>query len=1083
MAFFEDASVDFDLRLTAPALAKLVEQLGAELEPVADWFESAGAAVTGTTEEIVQEVETGFCVAFSVDCDSLEVAADAYDDAPDYIDAEIDATDVAIRDSAAVGLHCFFTDWPIKDCIDGFRKTARDANDAAIAAEGGDNYIALHGIDRTGFGGIVDSDFPDVYWVDPTTFQWPDGGPANAPCGTNGDLLGNPICDASASEIADPDSLVAPVLLEALGEIDPVLAALFESGDLQVGDVAGGASGFAARTLSPLAATAEEFDAGKFVDSIRHLAGAFDTGSPLAVCQATTSFQWFGSDGPPPPALDLTTKVDAYGGKANIQLDPFGGQNGTAGLDLDTIKHDVLDDVLRSAVTDLQCPTNAGDPSPGGLSFTMSTASIPEGATLTLTGTAPANATIAVDWGDGTTTTPATAGADGTWTADHTYVEGPAFRIIHAISGDLDANSAVAVTNVPPTIEGLSIPASTTEAAAVSINGTVTDPGVLDGHVVTVTWGDGTRSEQVLAAGADGSFSLSHTYVDDDPTSTAEDTYAVTVEVTDDDRGKGTTAGAISVANVAPTDLVLTAATWGDGESATVDEDGHLVVPEGVDVTVSGSFRDPGTQDTHALQVDWGDGGFASSTTTQRDAADPTLVYFTFTHTFADDHPATGTPSDLVALRLAVADDDSGALAVDQPVRIADVAPVVAVDPVTQDVQYSDSIAGITLQATDVGGVLAQDGSGSEPLVASTRWQLDGGVWNQGLPADLALGEADCELVDGTSGAGTRQSCTWQITGRADVAPGTYSVELTITDDDTLATVATTDVVVLPEDARVDSLAPTVASAPSVLNGFIDLELRATVRDISVVPGIDPADGEPGDITHATVTFVDRGTGQALCTAPVVTMFAGDTTTGGAACTARIATTGSAASWDVDLGFVVGGWYTRDDPADDAPLTVRRPFAERVHGYHAVVASSGAGTLAPTGGTPINGAVAQVRYAPNRRSINGTIVVTFRSNGRTYQAGVTRIDSLGVLPQVAQDVNLIEIEALADVTDITSGSPVPVAAGLRLQLRYQDHHAPSTPDVMEVAAWTPSGVLLAGAHWDVIEPTGMVLTDGQILVS
>ena len=312
---------------------------------------------------------------------------------------------------------------------------------------------------------------------------------------------------------------------------------------------------------------------------------------------------------------------------------------------------------------------------------------------MTLTGTAPANAAVTIDWGDGTTPSAATAGADGAWTAGHAYAEGPAFRIIHVTSGDLDANSAVSVTNVAPTIEGLAIPAATTEATAVTVTGTVTDPGVLDSHDVTVKWGDGTTSKQALAASSDGSFSLSHTYVDDDPTSTPADSYTVTVEVTDDDGGKTTQVGTISVANVAPTELVLTGASWGAGGSATVDEDGHLVVPEGVEVTWTGSFRDPGTLDTHTVQVDWGDGGFASSTTTERDAADPTLVHFRFTHTFADDHPTTGTTSDLVALQVWVSDDDSGSLRADQSARVADVAPVVGVDPATQDVQYSDSIA------------------------------------------------------------------------------------------------------------------------------------------------------------------------------------------------------------------------------------------------------------------------------------------------------------------------------------------------------------------------------------------------------
>ena len=243
MAFFEEAKVDFDLTLTAPALERLIGQVGVQLEPVADWFESAGTAITGTARDVIEQVEEGFCTSFPLNCSSIEVTADAYEDAPVYIESKITATTTAIRDSFLLNLGCFLVPpggFNLVNCMNGHVNNALTANRNAIAAAGGADYIALHGIDATGYGG---SYLGDLEIVAPTRFVWPDGGPANALCGVNGALHGNVICDASPGQIADSDELTALVLLDALTHIDPTLAALFASGELEIGDLPGGATG------------------------------------------------------------------------------------------------------------------------------------------------------------------------------------------------------------------------------------------------------------------------------------------------------------------------------------------------------------------------------------------------------------------------------------------------------------------------------------------------------------------------------------------------------------------------------------------------------------------------------------------------------------------------------------------------------------------------------------------------------------------------------------------------------------------------------------------------------------------------
>src|SRR5439155_11051839 len=73
-------------------------------------------------------------------------------------------------------------------------------------------------------------------------------------------------------------------------------------------------------------------------------------------------------------------------------------------------------------------------------------------------------------------------------------------------------------------------------------------------------------------------------------------------------------------------------------------------VNEGQAVTVTGTFTDPGTQDTFAAVVNWGDG--ASSPATAPGHA------FTATHVY-DNNPA-GAASGSFVIAVTVTDDDTG---------------------------------------------------------------------------------------------------------------------------------------------------------------------------------------------------------------------------------------------------------------------------------------------------------------------------------------------------------------------------------------------------------------------------------------
>lgn len=95
------------------------------------------------------------------------------------------------------------------------------------------------------------------------------------------------------------------------------------------------------------------------------------------------------------------------------------------------------------------------------------------------------------------------------------------------------------------------------------------------------------------------------------------------------------------------------------------------VINENGSVTVSGTFTDPGTLDTHEVVIDWGDGSSATVINLPLGARS-----FSATHQYLDDNP-TGTPSDDYTITATVTDDDTGVGSNTETVTVNNVAPVI----------------------------------------------------------------------------------------------------------------------------------------------------------------------------------------------------------------------------------------------------------------------------------------------------------------------------------------------------------------------------------------------------------------------
>jgi hypothetical protein len=180
-------------------------------------------------------------------------------------------------------------------------------------------------------------------------------------------------------------------------------------------------------------------------------------------------------------------------------------------------------------------------------------------------------------------------------------------------------------------------------------------------------------------------------------------------------------------------------------------------------------------------------------------------------------------------------------------------------------VDYSDAVSPVTITASDRDG----DGSG---LTAT----------GSGLPAGLAL-TAGAASANGVR-PGTRN---FTVSGTTTAAPGSYQVTVTVTDGSGSKRSIGFPVTVAPEHATA-----TYTGDDAVERRSGTATLAASVAEV--------ADGSPGDIGTATVTFSQRG--KVVCGPLPVTRQADGT--GTASCDAKL----GGGTHPVDI--TVGGDYT-----------------------------------------------------------------------------------------------------------------------------------------------------------------------------
>jgi len=314
-------------------------------------------------------------------------------------------------------------------------------------------------------------------------------------------------------------------------------------------------------------------------------------------------------------------------------------------------------------------------------------------------------------------------------------------------------------------------------------------------------------------------------------------------------------------------------------------------------------------------------------------------------------------------------------------------------------------------------------------------------------------------------------------------------VAVTVTDESGGTAFTSFVITVTEEDAEAtytgDVLAFTSPGATAAM-----VLLRATVRDGSVDPA--HADAEAGDVTNATVTFLEDGA--ALCGPLPLTLLEGPTS-GTASCSVPL--------WPGmhAIDVAVGGFYTG---TSTSIIEVDDPEGSVATGAGSIVASRSAGAYAADAGSHVAFALSVKYKVPDRdkhdkhdkhgpKPPTGHIEVLFRSHRKAYVIRSNDLDLLGVSEETPKGkechgrapkcIGKLETRWTASLVDVTKPwKPIPLGSNLALQLSATDagdRHG--SGDTLAITLWNGNALAFSSA-WTGAQTVEQALKTGKITV-
>jgi hypothetical protein len=417
----------------------------------------------------------------------------------------------------------------------------------------------------------------------------------------------------------------------------------------------------------------------------------------------------------------------------------------------------------------------------------------------------------------------------------------------------------------------------------------------------------------------------------------------------------------------------------------------------------------------------------------------------------------------LYTATFTVADDDGAVTTDTLTVTVHNVAPTVTADPTTQGIQYSDLIEPVIFTA--------EDPSITDTMNATTSYSIGGGGFVDGLPDALTIaGELSI------NGAADQQTpASWTLSGIADLEPGTYVIRVTVIDDDGGAGVADTTITVDPEDARSTYVGPLFVSTSSIDDSIAMVELRAVIQDIAACPGDPDWDADAGNITAATVTFLNLDTGGNIASAvPVKLIDPNDPTTGVAVFVWKV-DLGNANSDSVAIEVEVDGHYW--SPREVTVITVSKPLRDFITGGGYLINESSAGVYAGDPGLKTNFGF-NVKFNKRLTNLQGKVNAIVRQDGHVYQIRTNATQSLVVHP-LTNEATFVSKANLVDITDPVN--PVSISGNLTLIVNLTDVGEPGTSDTIGFTLWK-NNALWFSSNWAGAQTLEQLLAGGNLVV-
>jgi len=389
---------------------------------------------------------------------------------------------------------------------------------------------------------------------------------------------------------------------------------------------------------------------------------------------------------------------------------------------------------------------------------------------------------------------------------------------------------------------------------------------------------------------------------------------------------------------------------------------------------------------------------------------------------------------------------------------------IVSVSPNT--VQYSDTVtftATIPTPNTNLNGQVA----------GTVQFCINGANFGAPVAAILA-----------STGA------TAALTFNNQLAPGNYTVAAKfISSNPNFGNSNSGDapLTITREDARVFYNGMLFVNTSCATCSNATVQLAATVKDITAVTGDAAFDAQAGNISNATLTFVNADTNVDIATVPISLVSAGDTTVGTAVYDWSV-NLGSADSSDYTIGFRVNGYYTRYAGSDAAVLTVSKPLGTNFitgGGYLMMTspATSSAGLYAGAPGLHTNFSF-NVKYSNGGKSLQGMVNVIVRGNGgRVYQFKGNQMDTLTVNNANPQEQTAV-YTGKCSLTDITDpNAPIALGEGHGLQMKMTDKGEPGSADIIGITVYAnTNGALLFSSRWNGTTTIEQLLGGGNISI-